>query len=120
MDQQNEALRAIDQLADLPEGWDSYGAPKVAQASREIAKHCMREIERLLGSHYAKPIVGPTPEGGVALIWRKERGSEIDVLCTPLGARYVLLSPHRQVVGEDHPIADFGYFAMQVLKRLDL
>jgi hypothetical protein len=120
MDQESPVLVAIDQLAELPEGWDSYGAPKIAETPRRMAKDCLNQVQRILGAHYANPLVGPTPEGGVYLVWRKERGSEIDVLCSPAGvAQYVVLAPHRQVVGGG-PLYDVGYFALQVLKRIDL
>jgi len=119
MEQESAVLTAIDRLGDLPEGWDSYEAPKITLASRRWAKSLVLSIQQHLGPHYANPTVGPTPEGGVALIWRKDRGSEIDVLCSPTGARYLLLSPHRQVVAQD-AITSPGLFAIQVLKRLDL
>lgn len=120
MEPENPALIAIDRLADLPEGWDSYEAPRIVPEARELAKRCVRQVEQSLGSHYANPLVGPTPEGGVALIWRKERGSEVDVLCSLTGARYLWLNPHRQVFGPEQPISNFDYFAKQVLKLLDL
>ena len=120
MEVENPAIAAIDRLADLPEGWDSYEAPKIDEGARKVAKDCLNQIQRLLGAHYANPVVGPTPEGGVALIWRKDRGSEIDLLCSPSGAHYLVLSPQRQVVRQSSPFRDCGDFALQVLKRLDL
>lgn len=115
------AIAAVDRLADLPDGWDSYGAPRVEEGARQVAKDCLKQIQYVLGTRYMNPVVGPTPEGGVALIWRKERGSEIDLLCSPNGARYLILSEGRQVVGQsEQPFRDCGDFAMQVLKRLDL
>jgi len=56
----------------------------------------------------------------VALIWRKNQGAEISLLGLPHGARYLVLSPDRQVVGQGGPFVDRGHFALQVLKRLDL
>jgi hypothetical protein len=119
MELENPVLAAIDRLAELAEGWDSYEAPRIAEVSREFARQCVNQVQRLLGPSYANPLVGPTPEAGVALVWRKDRGSEIDVLCSPSGVRYLVLSPHRQVVRSEG-ITDFGHFALQVLKRLDL
>ena len=120
MEVENPVIAAIDRLAGLREDWDSYEAPRIDEASRKVAKDCLNQIQRLLGAHYANPVVGPAPDGGVALIWRKEGGSEIDLLCSPSGARYLFLSPHRQVVGQGGPFMDCGHFALQVLKRLDL
>ena len=73
-----------------------------------MAKDCLNQIRRLLGPHFANPVVGPTPDGGVALIWQKDRGSEIDLLCSPNGARYLVLAPHRQAVGQSGPFMDCG------------
>ena len=120
MEVENPVIAAIDRLADLPEGWDSYEAPRIDEASRKVAKDCLHQIRRLLGAHFANPVVGPTPDGGVALIWRKDQGSEIDLLCSPNGARYLALAPNRQVVGQSGPFMDCSDFALQVLKRLDL
>ncbi len=119
MEVESQALAAIDRLADLPEGWDSYGAPKIAEISRASAKDCLGCVQRLLSGHYWNPLVGPTPEAGVALIWRKPTGSEINVLVSPAGARYVVLSPTHQVVQRGRA-DDFERFALEVLKRLEL
>lgn len=121
MESKSAAIAAIDRLADLPEDWDSYEAPKISEVSRELAKSCLNQIQRLLGSKYANPVVGPTPDGGVVLIWRKEQGSEVELLCSAIGARYILLSPNRQVVGQsERHFTDCSPFAFQILKRLDL
>ena len=114
-----EPWTAIDQLADLPEGWDSYEAPRIAEVSRELAKDCLTRVQRLLSQHYWNPMVGPTPEAGVALIWRKVTGAEVNVLFSPAGARYIVLSPTHQVV-QRGPVDDCERFALEVLKRLEL
>ncbi len=112
-------LSAIDRLADLAEGWDSYEAPRIAEVSRELAKDCLSRVRRLLSGQYWNPVVGPTPEAGVALIWRKPTGSEVTVLFSPAGARYVVLSPTHQVVQHGR-VDDYDHFALEVLKRLEL
>ena len=106
MEVENPVIAARDRLADLPAGWDSYETPRIHEASRKVAKDCLHQIRRLLGAHYAKPVVGPTRDGGVALIWRKAQGSEIDLPCSPSGARYLALAPNRQVVGQSGPFMD--------------
>jgi hypothetical protein len=111
------AFEAIDRLGNLGEGWDSYEAPAISPAARELAKACLKEIQRRLGPSYGNPRVGPTPEAGVALIWRA-KGQEVDVLCSPPQARYVVLT--HDLVTERGEVDDFGTFALEVLKRLHL
>lgn len=111
------AFEAIDRLGSLTEDWDSYGAPPIPPAAREWAKVCLTQIQRHLGLSYWNPLVGPTPEGGVALIWRA-KGQEVDVLCSPPKARYVVLT--NNLVTERGEVDDFGTFALEVLKRLHL
>jgi hypothetical protein len=114
---QSPAFEAIDRLASLAEDWDSYEAPAISPAAREWAKVCLAEIERHLGASYGNPIVGPTPEAGVALVWRA-KGQEVDVLCSPPKARYVVLT--NGLLTEQGEVANFGTFAREVLKRLHL
>jgi hypothetical protein len=112
------AFDAIERLKDLPEGWDSYQAPRVADAARGRAKLCLRSVREHLSSSYWNPLVGPTPDGGVTLLWRKGNGPEVDILCSATGARYVLLS--RGLIVQRGEVTDFALFATEVLKRLDL
>ena len=116
---QPDALTAIERLSDLPEGWDSYGAPRIEEAARKRAKECLHQVRSVLGQSYWNPLVGPTPDAGVSLIWRKPVGSEVNVLTTQAGARYVVLSPTHHVVqtGQGN---DFYRFSLEVLKPLEL
>jgi hypothetical protein len=61
---------AIERLADLPAGWDSYGAPPIERAVLDRAKRSLAEIEYRLAPWYIPPTVGPDVDGGVELIWR--------------------------------------------------
>ena len=112
----DDPFDAIDRLGTLRDGWDSYGAAPIEQASREQAKRCLSEVQRLLGVTYARPVVGPTPEAGVALVWRSSRGGELDALFSSRGARFVVLGPKRLVVHQG-PITDYQEFAREVVKR---
>ena len=94
--------------------------PRIDATSRKVAKDCLNQIRCLLGVRFANPVVGPAPDRGVALIWRKAQGSEIHLLCSPNGARYLALAPNRQVVDQSGSFMDCSDFALQVLKRLDL
>ena len=111
------AFEAIDRLGSASEDWDSYEAPAISPAAREWAKVCLAEIERHLGPSYGNPLVGPTPEATVALIWRA-KDQEVDVLCSPPKARYVVLT--NNLVTERGEVANFETFALEVLKRLHL
>ena len=70
---------AIERLADLPAGWDSYGAPPIERAVLDRAKTCLAEIRWRLAPWYVEPTVGPDVDGGVELIWKRP-GSAIHVL----------------------------------------
>ena|SRR5437660_1147917 len=110
------AFEAINRLESLKKGWDSYGAPPIEKASRELAKQWLNEFQAILGSTYVEPLVDPTPEAGVALVWRKKWGEELDVLISPQGARYLRLTPDQQVQSSDK-ITEPKAFAREILKR---
>ena len=112
----SEEMAAIDRLKELQPGWDSYGADQIATSSIEEAKRIVREVQRALGPNYARPIVGPTPDSGVALIWRKKGEGEVDVLVSPTSCQSVVLSRTRDFV-EKGPITDYEAFAREVIKR---
>jgi hypothetical protein len=107
---------ALDELRDLKPGWDSYDAEPIRAEIVEQAKFCLHEVERFLGSEYAAPIIEPTADGGVALIWRKPGRGEVTAVFAPSAAKYVVIGDDRQFVGKG-PIGDCGSFAREVLKR---
>lgn len=113
-----DTLTTIEQLKDLEPDWDSYGAPPIAKESLEMATGYLRAVARALGDSYAHPIVGPTPQAGVALMWRARSG-EVDLLCSPAGAQYVWLSPDHKVLRTE-ALTDPAHFAYQVLKQLEM
>ena len=111
------AFEAIERLGRLPGDWDSYEAPAISPAACEWAKVCLMQVQRHLGPSYGDPLVGPTPEAAVALIWRS-KGQEVDLLCSPPRARYVVITDN--LVTEREEVDNFGTFALEVLKRLHL
>lgn len=114
--QRLKALAAIDDLKELSSGWDSYEADPVALAARESAKRFLRRIAEILGAEYANPVVGPTPEGGVALLWRRPGAPKIEVSFSPTGSiRYVV--PHHGKLLERGPVVDPDSIVTSVLKR---
>jgi hypothetical protein len=64
-----ETLCAIDALAELEKGWNSYGASPITPAAIARAKKFAGEVA--ISGRLWSPFVGPTPDGGVALIWEK-------------------------------------------------
>ena len=97
--------------------WQGRGARDLSSRPRVGQGLCLTQIQRHLGPSYGNPLVGPTPEAVVALIWRA-KGQEVDVLCSPPKARYVVLTDN--LVTEQGEVDDFGIFALEVLKRLHL
>ena len=106
MGRTSETLLAIDKLKELPPDWDSYGAGEIAMSAREEAKRFITLVERTFGTAYANPLVGPTADGGVVLIWRQRPGlPEVEAFFSPEGNhRYVVL--HEQSVVAQGPIKD--------------
>jgi hypothetical protein len=94
----SEAFNAIDRLKELQPDWDSYGACEITLSAREQAKRFIALVERALGARYANPLVGPTADGGVVLIWRQRPGPEVEAFFAPDGSRrYVVLDGGRLV-----------------------
>lgn len=58
------ALARLGGLADLPDGWDSYGAPPISPVAIAAAAQGLRECADL-----PRPYVYPTTAGGVQLEW---------------------------------------------------
>jgi hypothetical protein len=81
--------KVIERLADLPAGWDSYGAPPIERATLDRAKECLAQIQWRLAPWYMPPTVGPDVDGGVELVW-KNRWRAIHVL-VGAGERFKVL-----------------------------
>lgn len=56
------------ELADLPEGWDSYGAPAIDRLVLDAVAHL---LQNLPWEEIRPPQVVPTSRGGVALEWHR-------------------------------------------------
>ncbi len=108
-----EAFAAIDRLKTLQMGWDSYDADPPDPFALKYAKEFLIEIRQALGPNFANPIVGPTAESGVALVWRKKGQGEVDAFFSPAGGRYVVIGSDRNLVGQ---ITNYRSFALEVLK----
>ncbi len=93
------AFKTIDELKELQPNWDSYGAPVIDLAAREDAKGFLHSVEKTIGPEHADPFVGPTPEGGVVLIWRTSDQRKVEVFFSSEGARFVVLQ-HRKLLAK--------------------
>lgn len=75
----SEVLERIDQLADLPANWDSYGAAMVDGGSMDYAAELIRNIAFV--DTVGAPIVTASPDGNVVLCWDNgERSLDLEVL----------------------------------------
>lgn len=116
MDSLKTGLDGIEQLKGLDAGWDSYEAPRPDAFALKHARECLLQVVETLGLAYAKPVVGPTAEGGVALAWRKKDLGEVDVLYTSSGGRYVVIGRDREHVATGS-IESPRSFAKTVLRQ---
>lgn len=106
----DDPFAAIDRLAALERGWDSYDADPIARGALEEAKRLLYA----LGGAYPNPAVGPTP-AGVELIWRS-RVTEIHAIIRDIhDSSYVVLGHDRRVIDRGS-ISDYGLFGRHVLK----
>jgi hypothetical protein len=84
-----DVISAIVDLGKLEPGWNSYDAPRVAEAAQLKAIALVNDFQNI-SAPVPPPDVGPTPEGGVALRWLT-RDREIDVHFTADDAEYTVL-----------------------------
>ncbi len=88
----DDPTAAIDKLKELQPGWDSYGAETIGPSERENAKGFVTRVLRTLGPDYLHMKVGPTADGGVALIWRGRDALKVEAFFSPAGNRYLVFS----------------------------
>jgi len=99
---------AIDKLKGLQQpGWDSHDADPIQVAALEQAKGFIRLVERKVGPEYASPVVGPTADGGVALIWRKPGHTKVEAFFSPEGSRYVVIRDRKLIARGPVKDSDF-------------
>ena len=84
--------RAIEELRNLPDNWDSYGAPRVAWSACVRAESLVTTLQNALGGRFMEPVVGPDVGGGVELFWESRDGiSEVHVYVPPSGMPKVVV-----------------------------
>jgi len=93
----------LNQLKQLPDGWDGYGAPpispKTIQKTRSILLQLISHEE--LGLPVPLPFVSPTLGGGVGLEWKLESGKELLLEVSPAGDMSYLLVVPKPEGGEE-------------------
>jgi hypothetical protein len=109
-----DQLRSLEELRTLKAGWDSYDADPVSAEAIDHARYCLVVAEQFLGAGY-NPVVGPTPDGGVALIWRKPGRGEVNAIFSRAGNIYVVIDQDRRVARKG-PLDDPHTFIRDVLK----
>lgn len=73
-------VKKLEELADLPPDWNSYGAAPVKRTCLQAALRLLRDVMK---DNSPAPAVVPTPRGTVLLEWhRRGIDLEIDVLGT--------------------------------------
>jgi len=90
-------VRRIQELAQLPEGWNSYGSKRIQPAAVEGAVRVLRatDSERLPVPHLA-----PVADGGIQIEWTVgERSAEVEVRPTGTVEYLVDLGPDRTSEG---------------------
>lgn len=71
----------LDELFRLGPGWDGHDAAPVERTSVARAKGFLIELHNRYQGLVPPPMVGPLPDGGVALVWRTEKKEvEIDFI----------------------------------------
>lgn len=76
-----ERISRVEQLAELPENWDSYGANGVALHSIDWARNLIAVLSRI--NNVPAPLVSASPDGNVALSWNwnnDRRDLDVEVL----------------------------------------
>jgi hypothetical protein len=92
--QLREAAAALYQLLQLPEGWDSYGAPRI---NEEAVSTSWMLLRYLLSEDVRLPRIVPTVEGGVQLEWY---GNGIDLQIEVASAHDITLFYRNVGTGE--------------------
>lgn len=81
------ALRKVADLAELPEGWDSYGSRQIQQAAIERVSDVLNTLSCL---NLPLPQIFPVPGGGIQIELRQD-GRELEIEILPDGSIEYLL-----------------------------
>lgn len=73
----------INELAELPENWDSYGSRSIQEKALTVARHIIQEINT---RQLPLPRAYPVPGGGIQLEWCILGRGELEVEILPDGS----------------------------------
>jgi len=120
----NASNRRLDELAALPEDWDSYGAPALSPTSIQVARTLLAALSgapALRDGIEVNPIhIAPLPVGGVQLEWTGPR-ADLEVEIDPDGRLAYLFvdrsgEQHTFTEAEDVPAASIVELVTRVLR----
>ena len=95
-----DLLDRLSYLAALPENWYMRGAKRIGPRAIEKTVHLLLQILRLGGKNFASPFIAPSPDGGLALRWNTQIGTELHMEIAPDGRQVEYLFV-RTVGGQD-------------------
>ncbi len=98
------ALAHINRLADLEEGWDSYGANRIDPKAGEAAVEFLRLLHSAEGT-ISPPIAGPSPSGAVVLQWSRP-DLEVFIEIGSDGHSYYVAHPDEEEVRQEGTISE--------------
>ncbi len=91
-----DPIAAIDRLKELPSGWDTYDGAAIDLTAREHAKSFVYDAAKVMGAAFWNPKVGPTADGGVALLWKKPGvPTKAEALFSSRGDRFVVFQSRK-------------------------
>jgi hypothetical protein len=103
---QETALRKLDELRDLPEDWDSYGADTISPNAIAKAKSVVTSVMKAFGGFIDNVVqltdVIPIADGGVQLEWVGPH-AELEIEISPsgeIGLLYISISGDRRYYEE--------------------
>ncbi len=119
-EEQRKRLRAVfDRISDfrhLPQGWDSYRAPQIDQATQVATKKVIKLLWRYLGTSLAEPFVAPCSHGGILLEWELPT-TEISVTVGPGGTdfEYLIAQKATDNIVDEGATRDVGTLVTRIL-----
>ena len=107
-----QVLKALLELGNLPEDWDSYGSPPPTEYAMDAG---CGFIANYLSDEDPMPSVSPVSGGGIQLSWKKQ-ANELNLDILPDGRMEYLKSSGSDVVGDDE---NFSLDLVRIQSMLD-
>ncbi len=102
------------QLRQLPENWDSYGAPRISDKAIEKGRSILTVL--MAAGFSQQFFVAPSPNGGIEIEWELP-GKELALEIPPTGEPITYLLVETTTTGEDHE-AEEATLEMEGLEQL--